>query len=67
MPNDVKAPDVTVELTGHDGNAFSIMGRVSKALIAAGLPDLARQYLVDAQTGDYDHLLQVTMQYVNVE
>lgn len=37
MSNDeCKHPDVEVELVGHDGNAFAILGAVSKALRRAG-------------------------------
>ena len=58
---------VHVKLVGEDGNAFAIMGRVRKALIQAGHKELAEQYLKEATAGDYDHLLQVTMEYVEVE
>ena len=59
--------DVKVQLSGEDGNAFAILGKVQKALKAAGRPDLARKYFAEATTGDYDHLLQTTMKYVKVE
>ena len=59
--------DVKVELTGEDGNAFHILGKVSKALKKAGHKDLAQEYLKEATAGDYDHLLATTMQYVEVE
>jgi hypothetical protein len=58
---------VHVKLVGEDGNAFAILGRVRKALIAAGHKELAEQYLKEATAGDYDHLLQTTMEYVEVE
>ena len=58
----------TVNLTGHDGNAFSIMGRVKKALIRSGADrEYIDQYLSEATSGDYDHLLFVSMEYVDVE
>ena len=59
--------DVRVKLIGEDGNAFSILGRVSKALRKAGHGDLAKKYLEEATSGDYSHLVQVTMEYVDVE
>jgi hypothetical protein len=59
--------DVTVKLTGEDGNAFAILGRVIKALKRAGLADLAKEYQAEAMAGDYDHLLRTTMEYVEVE
>lgn len=59
--------DVTVKLIGKDGNAFYILGNVSKALKKAGHADLAEEYMKEAKKGDYDHLLATTMDYVNIE
>jgi len=56
--------NVRVKLVGEDGNAFSILGRVSSALKRAGHRDLAEEYLEEATKGDYDHLLRTTMEYV---
>lgn len=58
--------NVTVNLVGQDGNAFVIMGLVIKALKQAGHADLVKQYQDEAMSGDYDHLIQVTMDYVEV-
>lgn len=65
--SEVKFPEVTVQLTGIDGNAFSIMGAVAKALRKAGHADAVDAYMADSMSGDYDHLLQVAMRTVNVE
>jgi hypothetical protein len=63
----VKYPDVCVQLTGQDGNAFMVMGLTQRALREAGVPkDEIDAYLADATSGDYDHLLAVTMQTVDV-
>ena len=59
--------DVHVELVGHDGNAFAILGRVSRALRTAGHGDLVKEFMDEATKGDYDHLLQTCMKYVHVE
>ena len=56
---------VTVKLVGEDGNAFSIMGRVSGALKRSGQYEAAAEYIKRATSGNYDHLLQVTMEYAN--
>ncbi len=54
-------------MTGEDGNAFAIIGRVTKALKAAGVDADARKAFTDkAMAGDYDHLLRVVMETVNV-
>ena len=57
----------TVKLIGKDGNAFVIMGTVCTALRKAGMADKIAEYQKKATSGDYDHLLQVTMEYVDVE
>jgi hypothetical protein len=59
--------NVRVKLVGEDGNAFAILGKVRKALKAAGYLNLANMYVDEATSGDYNHLLSVTMKYVHVE
>jgi hypothetical protein len=67
VSSSVKFPQVSVELVGHDGNAFAIMGRVSKAMQRAGVDrEDIDQYKKESMSGDYDHLLRVAMSYVNV-
>jgi len=56
-----------VRLIGEDGNAFAVLGKVSKALKSAGADkEYIDQYLKKAMDGDYNHLLGVTMEYVDV-
>jgi hypothetical protein len=58
----------TVKLVGEDGNAFSIMGRVKQSLRHAGADkEYIDKYLKEATSEDYDHLLVVSMEYVDVE
>lgn len=52
-------------LVGEDGNAYSIIARVSKALRRAGQGDKVAEYQARATSGDYDNLLAVTMEYVD--
>ena len=62
-----KYPNVTVQLTGEDGNAFAIMGAVSKALRRNDVSqDEIDEYHRDSTSGDYDHLLRTAMKWVNV-
>ena len=66
----MKRPETkpTVKLIGQNGNAFSIMGLVKKALKHAGADkEYIDKYLNAATSGDYDHLLVVSMEYVNVD
>jgi len=58
---------VTVQLTGQDGNAFFILGRVQAGLRRAGVPeDEVNAYYAEATAGDYGHLLRTTMRWVEV-
>jgi len=66
----MKAPPSkpTVQLIGQDGNAFAIMGNVKQALKRAGADmECIDEYLKEATSGDYNHLLTVSMKYVHVE
>jgi hypothetical protein len=68
MTETVKYPNITVHLVGFNGNAFLILGRVQQAMRREGLsPDQIREYYEEATSGDYDHLIQTTMKYVNVD
>jgi len=58
--------DIEVQLVGSNGNAFAILGKVSRALKKAGFPDLADEFMTEATSGDYDHLLRTCMRYVHV-
>ncbi len=56
-----------LDLTGVDGNAFSIMGTVVKALKKEGADkEYCDKYKEEATSGDYDRLLQVTLGYVDI-
>jgi hypothetical protein len=59
--------DVEVQLVGNDGNAFAIMGAVQSALKKAGASkEELDEYLADSMSGDYDNLLRVAMEWVEV-
>jgi hypothetical protein len=59
--------DIEVELIGQDGNAFAIMGAVSRELKRAGVSKEERDaYFTEATSGDYNHLLRVTSEWVNI-
>ena len=65
----MREPDYTpeVKLVGKQGNAFYIMGKTIKALQKAGADkEYTDKYMNEAMPGDYDHLLGVTMEYVDV-
>jgi len=62
-----KYPDVQVDLVGEDGNAMAIMARVSSALRRAGVSREERDsYYEQSTSGDYDNVLRVAMEWVEV-
>jgi len=63
-----KYPDVVVQLSGKDGNAFAVLGEVLRALRRAGVDEDTRdQFQREATSGDYDHLLRTCMAWVQVQ
>lgn len=60
-----KYPNVHVDLIGEDGNAFSILGRVSKAMKREGISvEEIAEFMTEAESGDYDNLLTTVQKYV---
>ena len=62
-----KFSDVSVALVGEDGNAFSIIGRVARAIRRKHGNAEAEAYIAEATAGDYDHVLRVTMETVDCD
>ena len=63
-----KYPNVNVKMVGEDGNAFSILGRVTKAMKRAHIPQAEIDtFLTEAKSGDYDHLLQTVINTVTTD
>ena len=55
-------PKPKIRLVGEDGNAFSILGRASRSLRQAGAtPAQIEEFMTEAKSGDYDHLLTTVM------
>lgn len=53
-------------LIGVDGNAFSIMGYVRRAMKETGFTkDEIEAYTKDATSGDYNHLLIVSIDMID--
>ena len=60
-------PEIQVRLTGRDGNAFSVLGKVRKALKRSKVPPSELKAFFDEATdGDYDHLLQTCAKWVTI-
>ena len=60
-------PEIEVQLVGSDGNAFAILGKARKALKRGGVSrEEIGQFTEEAMSGDYDNLLRVCMEWVDV-
>ena len=62
-----KYPNVSVQLSGEDGNAFAVLSRVKTAMRKAkGSQQDQEAFMKEAMSGDYDALLRTCMKYVSV-
>lgn len=65
VPLDLIKPDV--QLSGQDGNAFIVIGVMTKALKSVGNSDsIVEDYEKQATSDSYNHLLKVSMSFANV-
>lgn len=62
----IKYPNIEVQLSGTDGNAFAILGKVRGALKDAGVSREEQDaFYAEATSGDYDALLATAVRWVN--
>jgi hypothetical protein len=62
---EIKYPKVVVKLVGEDGNAFSILGRISAAMRRSKIkPEEISKFRSEAMSGNYDNLLQTCCKWV---
>lgn len=58
---------IEVQLSGNDGNAFAVMASVRSALKRAGATEAEISlYTQESMSGDYDNLLRVANEWVEV-
>lgn len=56
-----------LSIGAKSGNAFAILGKVQRALRNGGVPrDEIQEFMTEAMSGDYDHLLGTCMAWVDV-
>lgn len=56
-----------LELSGQDGNVFSILGRATTVARKAGWDEeKIKKFQDEAMSKDYDHALQTCMEYFDV-
>jgi hypothetical protein len=59
--------DVSVRLSGEDGNAFAIIGRCRQAARRAKKPaDQISAFQAEATRGDYDNVLATCLKWFDV-
>jgi hypothetical protein len=64
----VKYPEVNVDLVGEDGNAFSILARVTRAMKRAHIDkNEIDTFIKEATSGDYDNLLCTVLLWVSTD
>lgn len=64
----IKHPDIHVQLSGNDGNAFMVLGLCQRAAKRAGLSEKEiSAFMTEAQGGDYNHLLNTAMTWFNID
>lgn len=67
---DVQKPEklATVELVGHDSNAFNMIGRCLRAGRRAGYSkEQLAAFQADATSGDYNNVIAACMRWFDVE
>ena len=65
--NEPMFPEVHVRITGEDGNAMNVIGKVVGALRKGGATEKQREaFCAQAMSGDYNHLLVTCCKWVGV-
>lgn len=65
--SEVKYPEIEVQLVDGDGNAFAILGGVSRALKQGGVsPEEIEKFRYEATSADYDNLLATCASWVTI-
>jgi len=61
-----KYPEVEVQLTGEDGNVFSILGRCKKASRGKMTNEQFEEFSDELMSGDYNNALITVQEYFTV-
>ena len=65
---EVRYPNVVVQLSGEDGNTGSIMGRIARELRRSGVSsEEIDEFRMEMLSGDYDNVLRTAVRWVTVE
>ena len=69
MPNvpGTNIPKPKVELSGTDGNAYFVMGKIRKALVRAKVPkEVVDEYIEISKSGDYGKVIATASEYADI-
>lgn len=62
-----KYPEIEVQLSGEDGNAFFIIAAIRKELRRGGVSsEEVKKFSTEAMSGDYDNVLLTAQKWVTV-
>jgi len=62
-----KYPNIHVQLSGTDGNAYAILGAVQKGLRDGGVDkDECDTFYSEATSGDYNNVIQTAIRWVDI-
>jgi len=62
-----KYPNITIDLSNQDGNAFAIIGTCTLALKRNKLHSEVAAFRAEATSGDYDNVLKTVLMWFSVE
>lgn len=62
-----KYPNISIDLSNQDGNAFAIIGACTLSLKRNGLRDEVEAFRKEATSGDYDKVLRTVSAWFSVE
>lgn len=66
--SNTKYPEITVKIVGVNGNAFCILGICTREMKRHNLPKSEiDNFMSEATSGDYNHLLCTVTNWFNVE
>jgi len=64
----MKYPNITIQLTGEDGNAFAILARCKIAMRRVDIDKIeVESFMKEATSGNYDNLLMTCTKWFNID
>ena len=67
LNKEVKYPNIVIDLSNQDGNAFAIIGTCTLALKRNGLSDQVKPFVLEATSSDYAKVFDTIFAWFSVE